>query len=86
MRAGIIIGALYAVMTSIFVPIGLLAFAFRGQSGAVNAFGGIFFIFAPVIYGILGFIAGIIAAAVYNLVVKFTGGLEFEVRDVQQPT
>ncbi len=35
-----------------------------GKSGAANAFGGVFFIFAPLLYGILGFIGGIIAAAV----------------------
>jgi hypothetical protein len=82
LRAGIISGVLYGVMALIFVPIGLLTLLFHGKSGVANAFGGVFFIFAPVLYGILGFIGGIIAAAVYNLVVKFTGGLEFEVRDV----
>ena len=33
----------------------------------------------PVFYGVLGFIAGVIMAFVYNLVARFTGGLELEV-------
>jgi hypothetical protein len=83
LRAGIISGVLYGVMALIFVPLGLLAFVFHGKAGAATPFGGgVFFIFMPVIYGGLGFMGGLIAAAVYNLVVKFTGGLEFEVRDV----
>jgi hypothetical protein len=35
----------------------------------------------PVIYAIGGFVGGIIAAALCNLVAKWTGGLEFEVTD-----
>ena len=35
----------------------------------------------PIFYGVMGFIFGIIAACVYNLIAKFTGGLKFEVRD-----
>ena len=87
LRAGIIIGVLYGVLALIFVPIALLTYLVPAKAGAHNAFGGMFFfVYAPVLYGILGFISGSVAAVVYNLVVKFTGGLEFEVRDVPPAT
>ncbi len=41
-----------------------------------------FAIMMPVIYAVFGFIGGVIAAALYNLIAKWTGGFEFEVRDL----
>ena len=32
----------------------------------------------PIIYGVLGFIGGIISAAMYNLIAGFVGGIEME--------
>ena len=52
---------------------------FAGKEGAV---GGIALaVMFPIIYAVGGFVGGIIAAALYNLVAKWTGGLEFEVTD-----
>lgn len=84
LRAGIVLGVLYGLLGLIFVPFFLLAAVFGGRSGgAPAAFGGVFFaILFPVFYAVAGFIGGIIAAAIYNLVAKWTGGLEFEVKDV----
>jgi len=39
----------------------------------------------PIMYGVIGFVAGIITAVIYNLIAKFSGGLEFDFEDVQQP-
>ena len=36
-------------------------------------------ILMPVIYGVMGFILGVIGAAVYNLVARWIGGIELEV-------
>jgi hypothetical protein len=36
-------------------------------------------ILMPVIYGVMGFIGGVIGAAVYNLVARWIGGIEVEV-------
>ena len=36
-------------------------------------------ILMPVIYGVMGFIIGVIGAAVYNLVARWIGGIELEV-------
>ena len=84
LKAGIVLGVLYGLLGLIFVPILLLWVVVGAKTGgAPAAFGGAFFaILFPVFYAIAGFIGGIIAAAVYNLVAKWTGGLEFEVRDV----
>jgi len=84
LRAGIVLGVLYGLLGLIFVPFFLLMAVFGAKAGGpLAAFGGAFFaILFPVIYAIAGFIGGIIAAAIYNLVAKWTGGLEFEVRDV----
>jgi hypothetical protein len=35
----------------------------------------------PVLYGVLGFIAGIITAGIYNLTARWTGGLEIELEE-----
>ncbi len=35
-------------------------------------------IFFPIIYGIIGFIAGLVSALIYNLSAKFVGGIELE--------
>jgi len=39
----------------------------------------------PIMYGVIGFVAGIITAVIYNLIAKFSGGLEFDFEDVQKP-
>jgi len=40
---------------------------------------GIMFGFIPVIYGVMGFVFGIIMAAIYNLIAGWIGGTEVEV-------
>jgi len=84
LRAGIVLGVLYGFLGLIFVPFFLIAAVIGGKSGGMPAaFGGAFFaILLPVFYAVAGFVGGVIAAAIYNLVAKWTGGLEFEVRDV----
>ena len=87
-KAGLVLGALYALFGCLAVPffflIGAAAGAAAGQHGAAVPFGFIFgfgALFIPVIYGGFGFIGGIIAAALYNLVAKWTGGLEITLSD-----
>lgn len=45
-----------------------------GMLGGIGAV-----IFLPIMYGVFGFIAGVIGAAIYNLVARYVGGLELEV-------
>jgi hypothetical protein len=35
--------------------------------------------FMPIIYGVVGFLFGVIGAALYNLVARWIGGFEVEV-------
>jgi archaellum biogenesis protein FlaJ (TadC family) len=43
----------------------------------------VLFVFAPLFYAIVGFIFTIIGAYVYNIVARFTGGIEFTVTEVR---
>jgi uncharacterized membrane protein len=38
-----------------------------------------FGIFMPIMYGVMGFIFGILMAAIYNLIARWIGGIEVEV-------
>lgn len=44
------------------------------------------FILMPLFYGVFGFVAGIVIAALYNLVAGWTGGIEATLETVGQPT
>ena len=91
-QAGLVLGGLYALISLlvsvVLVIIGLVVMAGGGgSSDAAAAFGGgigiiIAAVLAPFIYGALGFIGGVIVAAVYNLIAKFTGGIEVTVVEV----
>jgi hypothetical protein len=84
LKTGIVLGILYGLLGCIFVPFlivfGLLAA--KTGTAAPAIFGAGFAILLPVIYGGMGFVVGVISAALYNLIAGWTGGLEFEVRDV----
>ena len=93
LQAGKMLGILYACLGLIFLPIFMLAAAAgafaqhaQGAQGAPGApaavVAGIMFgmgIFMPIIYGLMGFVFGIIGAAIYNLVARWVGGIEVEV-------
>ena len=93
LQAGKVLGVLYACLGLIFLPffaLAGLAGAFAqhaqqaqnpaGPSGALITgmmFG--FGIFMPILYGLTGFIFGIIMAAIYNVIARWIGGIEVEV-------
>lgn len=79
LQLGIVSGILYGLISLIVVPFFILASLF-GPHGA--GFGVVFAIFLPIIYAVVGFIGGVITGFVYNLVAKWTGGIEFETSDV----
>ena len=71
---GLIVGALFS----------LLALAGAAASGPQAGAGGFLFglgaiIILPIFYGVIGFIGGVIGAALYNLVASVVGGIELEV-------
>jgi hypothetical protein len=91
LKLGITLGVIYGIMSLIIaVPVFLImslvgaASAARGGGQALPAiFSGVFVIFLPIIYAVVGFIGGVIAAFIYNLVAKWTGGVEFTTEEVQ---
>ena len=80
LRAGIMLACLYGMFGLIFLPI--FIFATRAiPEGSGSGMGIIFAVTLLIFYAFGGFVAGIIFAALYNLIAKLTGGLQFEVSD-----
>ncbi len=87
------LGVLYACLGLIFLPfIGIAALAGAFAEQAHHAPGplaaplgmaiGLMIVFGlmiPVMYGVMGFIFGVIGAAIYNLIAGWIGGIEVEV-------
>lgn len=74
---GLIVGGLMTIISMSGVAI--QAAAGNGEAGLPAMFVGVgALIFAPIFYGISGFIGGVIYAAIYNLIAGIVGGLEIE--------
>ena len=78
---GLVFGGLFAVL-SLVGGLGGLAFGGGGE-GAAGRVAGLFFgvgsvVFLPLFYGVFGFLSGLLTAFVYNLTVRWTGGLVLE--------
>jgi hypothetical protein len=80
---GLLIGGLYALFA---VVGGGAMMAMGGEENAALG-GGMLIgiglaavVLAPIFYGILGFIGGVISAFFFNLAAKYAGGLELEVQ------
>ena len=76
---GFLIGAIVSLVSMVGAAIG------RGGSDSPEAFVGLLFGVAaiavmPLVYGGMGFIGGLITAALYNVVAGFAGGLEVELQ------
>lgn len=79
-----IAGIMYFLVSLIFViPFGLIALitgAARGREGVAGPFfGGVFIIFMPVIYAVMGFVFVALGCLFYNLVANYFGGIEIEI-------
>jgi Transmembrane domain of unknown function (DUF3566) len=91
LQAGKMLSVLYACLGLIFLPVFMLAglagaFAQHAQQSQASAaasatmiMGCIVGILMPIIYGVMGFLLGVIGAAVYNLIARWIGGIEVEV-------
>ncbi len=76
----------YGLIIIIFSVVG--AGAARGNEafalGGFGIVGGIaVMIILPIVYGIIGFILGVISALVYNIFASMVGGVAFEIENVQ---
>ena len=80
-----VMGALYALMGLIFgALISLFSLVGAGMMGDEGGFGGMIFgigaiVILPIFYGVLVFVMMFIAAALYNLVAGWFGGIEIDV-------
>ncbi len=78
-----VVALLYVVFTIPFMLIGIAITIFSQApitpGGQPSHFPSMFFIFAPVIYGVLGYIFAGLGCLIYNVIVKFVGGFEFTV-------
>jgi hypothetical protein len=88
LQCGLVFGILYAVL-GLLVSLLLLpmtAFmALHREPGILPNFGIFAIITFPVAYFVLGFIGGLINAWLYNLTVRFTGGLQITLENVTAP-
>ena len=88
--------AIMLVMSLIIsVPYGLFIMFFGGMmmsaggrgglaaGGGSMVFGLLFMIGLPIMYGVIGFVAGAIGALLYNLFAGMVGGIEIEVENIQ---
>jgi hypothetical protein len=70
-----VMAVLYALVALVFVPF-IVAYVLMSPNTA--GFGIGFAIAIPVVYAIIGFVMVLIAAALYNLVAGWVGGIEVE--------
>jgi len=71
--------ALYVLMGFIYAAIGIPMLIFGNEKLKILA---IIYILMPIIMAIFGFIFFVIFAAIYNLLAKWFGGIEVEVKDI----
>jgi hypothetical protein len=77
LQLGKISGIMYVIVSLIFVPFLLLAALFgSSKDGGISI---VLVIFIPVIYGVMGFLTGVLGGFVYNMCAKIVGGIEVEI-------
>lgn len=76
---------LYAALTVPLAVIGVIAFLFGSPPEVQNSqsidFPWLFFVFAPLLYGGIGYIFTRLGCFVYNFIAKRFGGIEFTVTE-----
>ena len=78
-----IMTALYVLMGCIYSVVAVPMIIFGGPTLRKM---GIVYFFMPIIMGIFGFIFFVIFAAIYNLLAKWLGGFEVEIKNVEDTT
>jgi hypothetical protein len=74
---GLLIGAIFALVSLFGAALGS-AFDESGQAWIGGLFGVGAVIFLPILYGIFGFIGGLIISALYNVAAGMAGGVQVE--------
>jgi hypothetical protein len=79
LKAALMTAAMYVfvgVIEALFMGLFFL-FGSKPNAGAMG-FGAVFIFIFPVMFGVMGFLAGALLAACYNVMARLTGGMEFE--------
>jgi len=91
MSAAKVSAVIYAAMAVIMVPFFLIAalvgaFSNGASSASGLGLGFLFVLVAPVLYALIGFISGAIAAALYNFAAgRFGGGVVIDLESIAPP-
>ena len=92
--SGLIYGAIGLLIVPIFLVIGLASSIAAKQAQAAGgnfpaalgpAFAILMAVFAPILYGLMGFVMGAISALLYNLIAGWVGGIELELEIAPLP-
>jgi hypothetical protein len=83
-------GGLYGCMGLLFIPFALIGGIFSMfWPHPSDAIGGVALlaltVLAPLVYGCVGFVVGALTAWLYNLIARWMGGIELELRGSTQP-
>jgi hypothetical protein len=87
LQLGKVLAVLYGFFSLLVVPFVVLASLLGAKAGHHNpAFPAniILVVLIPILYAVLGFVGGVIAAAIYNLVASWTGGIEFSFENADE--
>jgi len=86
LRAGIVLTVLYGILGLLLAPIILFSGCVAVKTGTPQTMPMpavvVLAVVLPFVYAAIGFLMGVIGAAIYNLIARWTGGLEFEVTDI----
>ena len=75
------VGVLYVVMTAIFaIPLGIVGALVAVIAGKPEGLTFLFFMLAPIFYGIFGFLMVALICWLYNVVAARMGGVEIELQ------
>ncbi len=74
-----ILTALYVLMGFIYTLIAIPMIIFGNNQVRII---GVIYLFMPIVLGIFGFVFFVIFAAIYNLLAKWLGGFEVEIKSV----
>ena len=74
-----VVTALYFIMGFLYALIGIPMILFGGKEMLVM---GIIYTVMPLLMALFGFVFFVIFAALYNVLARWFGGIEFEVREV----
>lgn len=77
---GLLMGGIFALVSTLGLALGQGSSS-SGAPAWIGAFFGVgSVILFPILYGIMGFIGGLITAVLYNLLAGFVGGIEMELQ------